>query len=94
MNPDWVAKTAIPLREAFGDRFVQGRVRSLDTEARKVVLEEGGQEISFSHCVISVGSLGPWPARSEAVTLAELEAESRPVLSRIIQIFGYSKSSH
>ena len=84
MNPDWVAKTAIPLKEAFGDHYVQGRVRSLDTEARKVVLE-GGQEISFSHCVISVGSLGPWPARSEAVTLAELEAESRIVLSRIIQ---------
>ena len=85
MHPDWVLKTAIPLKEAFGDHYVQGRVRSLDAEARKVVLEEGGQEISFSHCVISVGSLGPWPARSEAVTLEELEAESRTVLSRIIQ---------
>ena len=76
MNPDWVAKTAIPLKEAFGDNFVQGRVKSLDIEGKKVVLE-AGQEISFSHCVISVGSLGPWPARSEVVTRAELETECR-----------------
>ena len=76
VNPDWVAKTAIPLKEAFGDHYVQGRVRSLDTEARKLVLE-AGQEISFSHAVIAVGSLGPWPARSEVVTRTELEAECR-----------------
>ena len=36
---DYVPKTAIPLKEAFGDRYVQGRVVSLDTEGRRVRLE-------------------------------------------------------
>ena len=32
-------KTAIPLKEAFGASYVQGRVVSLDTEGRRVRLE-------------------------------------------------------
>ena len=35
----YVPKTAIPLKEAFGSSYVQGRVVSLDTEGRRVRLE-------------------------------------------------------
>ena len=67
VSPDWVARTAIPLREAFGSSYLQGRVVRLDPAERIVSLEDG-QNISFSHCVISVGSLGPNPARKPSPT--------------------------
>ena len=65
VSPDWVARTAIPLSEAFGSSYLQGRVVRLDPGERTVSLEDG-QSISFSHCVISVGSLGPEPARKSS----------------------------
>ena len=37
---------------------------------------ESGQELTFTHCIICVGSLGPKPARSEAVTIEALEQET------------------
>jgi len=74
--PDWVARTAIPLSEAFGSSYVQGRVVKLNPEEKMVSLEDG-QNISFSHCVISVGSLGPRPARSTKVSVSELEADCK-----------------
>jgi len=73
--PEEVKRTAIPLKEAFGDSFKQGRVVKLDVEKKLVTLETG-EEIKFSHCVISVGSLGPVPARSEAVTVQTLQNEA------------------
>ena len=66
--PEYAAKVAIPLQDAFGDSFIQGSVESLDIEGKKVVIE-GGREIEFTHCVIAVGSLGTVPARSEMVGL-------------------------
>ena len=47
----------------------------LDVEKKMVTLESG-EEIKFSHCVISVGSLGPTPARSEAVNVETLQNEA------------------
>jgi len=76
VSPDWVARTAIPLREAFGSSYLQGRVVRLDPAERIVSLEDG-QNISFSHCVISVGSLGPDPARSTKVSISELETDCK-----------------
>ena len=63
---DYAVKTAIPLKDAFGDSFIQGSVESLDMEGKKVVIT-GGKVIEFTHCVIAVGSLGPVPARTEKV---------------------------
>jgi len=76
VDPAWVARTAIPLSETFGSSYLQGRVVGLDTGEKEVSLE-GGQRISFSHCVISVGSLGPHPARSTKVTVSELETDCK-----------------
>ena len=38
---------------------------------------EGGREVSWSHCLVAVGSLGPVPCRSEQLTVAGLEEEVR-----------------
>jgi len=76
VNPDYAVKTAIPLEEAFGSSYVQGKVVSLSMEGKVVVLE-GGREIPFTHCVIAVGSLGPHPARTKAITIQELLEESK-----------------
>jgi len=76
VEPAWVPRTAIPLSEAFGSSYQQGRVVSLDTEGKVVTLEDG-QRISFSHCVISVGSLGPHPARSTKISISELENDCK-----------------
>jgi len=76
VDPTWVARTAIPLNEAFRSSYLQGRAVALDQEEKVVTLEDG-QRISFSHCVISVGSLGPHPARSCQVSVSELESDCR-----------------
>ena len=76
VDPTWVARTAIPLNEAFGSSYLQGRAVALDPEEKVVTLEDG-QRISYSHCVISVGSLGPHPARSCQVSVSELETDCR-----------------
>ena len=34
--PEYVAKIAIPFRDAFGEKFVQGKVISLDVPNKKV----------------------------------------------------------
>ena len=79
---EYTAKTAIPFREAFGDRFVQGSVISLDVENRKALLE-GGREIAWSHCLLAVGSLGPLPGRSQQLTVEGLEKESKLMAEKI-----------
>ena len=63
---------------------VKGRVVKLDTNKKKVVLESG-KEIYFTHCVICVGSTGPKPARSEAVTIKELKEEAQSFSEAVIQ---------
>merc|ERR1719397_1005294 len=73
VDPAWAARTAIPLEQAFGSQFVQGRVVKLDPDAGRAVLE-CGREVEFSHCVVAVGSTGPAPARSDLSTVAELQA--------------------
>ena len=83
VSPDWVARTAIPLKEAFGSSYLQGRVMSLDP-VEKIVKLEDGQNISFSHCVISVGSLGPDPARKSSPT-QPLRHHSYHLYQRYIQ---------
>ena len=75
VNVEYVKQTAIPLKEAFGDNYVQGRAVKIDVDEKKVVLESG-QELCFSHCIICVGSLGPSPARSSALTREDLEEEA------------------
>ena len=55
VDPTWVARTAIPLEEAFGSSYLQGRAVALDQEEKVVTLEDG-QRISFSHCVTSCQS--------------------------------------
>jgi len=84
VKTDWVEKTTIPLKESFGDDYVKGRVVKLDTNMKKVVLESG-KEIYFTHCVICVGSTGPKPARSEAVTIKELKEEAQSFSEAVIE---------
>lgn len=74
--PEYVAKTAIPYKEAFGERFVQGSVVRLEVEGRKAVLETG-QELEWTHCLVCVGSLGPSPGRSLQLTISALEEETK-----------------
>lgn len=76
VQPEYVAKIAIPFRNAFREKFVQGKVISLDIPNKKAVLE-GGREVSWSHCLVAVGSLGPVPCRSTQLTVAGLEEEVR-----------------
>ena len=72
------------MKESFGDDYVKGRVVKLDTNKKKVVLESG-KEIYFTHCVICVGSTGPKPARSEAVTIKELKEEAQSFSEAVIE---------
>lgn len=74
--PEYVNKTAIPYREAFGDKFLQDKVVSLDVKNKKAVLE-GGQELEWTHCLVCVGSLGPAPCRSTQLTMQGLEDDAK-----------------
>lgn len=78
VKPEFAPKVAIPLKDAFGDNFIQGSVESLDIEGKKIVLD-GGREIEFTHCIIAVGSIGPVPARSEKLSITEMVAEYNEV---------------
>ena len=37
---------------------------------------EGGREVSWSHCLVAVGSLGPAPGRTQQLTVAGLKEEA------------------
>jgi len=87
VNPDWTKKVAIPLKQAFNDNYVQGVVKTLDTENKKIVVESG-DEYEFTHCVIATGSLGPLPARSEQTTIEGLRGEYQDISQTI------SKAKH
>eukprot|EP00092_Neocalanus_flemingeri_P015668 GFUD01016959.1.p1 GENE.GFUD01016959.1~~GFUD01016959.1.p1 ORF type:complete len:376 (+),score=91.40 GFUD01016959.1:233-1360(+) len=78
VNPEYAVKTAIPLKDAFGESFIQGSVESLDMEEKKVTLE-GGKEVVFTHCVIAVGSLGPVPARTQKLAISDLLEECKEI---------------
>uniref|UniRef100_A0A8C5GZ77 Ferroptosis suppressor protein 1 n=1 Tax=Gouania willdenowi TaxID=441366 RepID=A0A8C5GZ77_GOUWI len=55
-------RTFIPFFETFGDSFVQGRVQSIDVEKQTVSLDDG-QEIQYTHLVLSTGTDGPFPGK-------------------------------
>jgi NADH dehydrogenase FAD-containing subunit len=80
--PEYGKKVAIPLKQAYQDNFVQGSVKQLDTEGKKVILENG-DELEFTHCVIAVGSLGPLPARSKQTTIDGLLGEYLDISDKI-----------
>jgi len=75
---DFVQKTGIPLKEAFGDSFIQDTVQKIDIEGMTVVLNSG-KELKFTHCIIAVGSIGPSPARTEQLTLSGMAEEYRNI---------------
>ena len=88
--PGFVALTAIPFKDAYGDKFVQGKVVSLDVANKKVgpnfrflcppealqAALEGGGSLAWSHCLVAVGSLGPAPGRTQQLTVAGLKEEA------------------
>ena len=57
---------------SLGRRSASGE--ELVTRKCNGIKEQKNGKMIFSHCVISVGSLGPRPARSSALTRADLEA--------------------
>ncbi|XP_058841146.1 apoptosis-inducing factor 2 isoform X2 [Acipenser ruthenus] len=62
-------KTFIPYIATFGESFKQGRVVRIDLETQTVVLE-GGEELKFSHLILSTGSEGDFPGKfNEPVTM-------------------------
>jgi len=82
VHQEYAPKVAIPLRQAFGENFIQANVQSIDTEGQKVLLE-GGQELVYTHLIIAVGSLGPKPARSTQTTIDGLMAEYKEMSEQI-----------
>ncbi|MBN3276030.1 AIFM2 factor, partial [Polyodon spathula] len=62
-------KTFIPYTATFGKSFKQGRVVRIDLETQAVVLE-GGEQLKFSHLILSTGSEGDFPGKfKEPVTM-------------------------
>jgi len=84
VSPEYLSKTAIPFRDAYGERFVQGKVVTLDVPNKKAVLE-GGREVGWTHCLVAVGSLGPAPGRSVQTSIAGLEEEAKAMAENIAQ---------
>ncbi|XP_023333938.1 apoptosis-inducing factor 2 [Eurytemora carolleeae] len=80
--PEYANKVAIPLKEAFGTSFVQGKAISLDTENKSLKLEDG-QELKYTHCIIAVGSLGPIPCRSTQTSISGLTEEYKNISEEI-----------
>lgn len=68
-------KILIPLSKAWGDKFKQVKVRSVDPE-KKVVILEDGEEISYDFVVIATGSTSPFPGKIDLDVLTIAEAES------------------
>ncbi|KAJ8250567.1 hypothetical protein COCON_G00224890 [Conger conger] len=59
-------QTFIPFQETFGASFRQGRVVQVDPRAQVVILD-GGEEIHYSHLILSTGTDGPFPGKFNAV---------------------------
>ena len=67
--------TAIPLKDCLGDSYKQGKVASVDLEAKRATLEDGST-LDFSHMVLATGSTGVYPAKTDCKNLQELEEEN------------------
>ncbi|XP_007896592.1 ferroptosis suppressor protein 1-like [Callorhinchus milii] len=55
-------KTFISYDLTFKEKFKQGKVTDIDVEGKYVILESG-EEIAFSHLILSTGSSGPFPGK-------------------------------
>lgn len=78
----------IPLSKAWGDKFKQGKVRSVDPE-KKVVILEDGEEISYDFVVIATGSTSPFPGKIDldVLTIAEAESHYKKLQEQVILRF-------
>ncbi len=63
-------KTMIDFKKSFGDSFECGQVTNIDLEAKTVTLDNG-KTVTYTDLVIAVGSNGPLPTASTALTEAE-----------------------
>jgi len=83
VNPDFTKQIAIPLKEAFGDSFVQGEVRGLNIETKKVSVGDGLADLEYTHLVLAVGCAGSPPNKTEEVTVDGLQKEMEKVADNI-----------
>jgi len=75
VNPDFTKQIAIPLKEVFGDSFIQGKVEGINVESKKVSLLEGLGDLEYTHLVLAVGNTGSPPSMSKEVTAEGLKIE-------------------
>ena len=68
---DYMAKTTIDFKTAYGSNFLQGNVTSIDLADKYVVVDSSDKVIKYTDLVIAVGSSGPFPGRVFAQTADE-----------------------
>jgi NADH dehydrogenase FAD-containing subunit len=66
----------------FGDNFLQAKVVKVDLKDKKVFVDSG-ECITYSHLVISVGSVGTYPGFIGSGTVAEGVKELNKISSQV-----------
>ena len=80
---EYAKKTAIPFKDTFGENFIQGTVVQFDFNGKSMTLSDG-QMLSFTHLVLAMGSSGKFPARTNAITLEELQQEANQTAAEVL----------
>ena len=79
----FAAKTFIPLKQAFGENFVQDFVDDIDPKNRTVHLRRGNT-LPYDALVIATGSSGPFPGKIDLnVNRADAIARYEHIVERV-----------
>ncbi|XP_072180715.1 ferroptosis suppressor protein 1-like [Diadema setosum] len=62
VEPGFVKKTLIPMKEFYKDSFKRGTVQSIDPDEKAVTLTDG-EKIPYDYLVIASGSSAPFPGK-------------------------------
>ena len=79
---EMIPKMFISYEKTFGDHFKQGKVTSVDTTNKKVLLE-GGDDVSYDVLVICTGSSIHFPAKIEYTKAEEAMEEYKAYLEKV-----------
>ena len=82
-------KIVIDFKKSFGDNFIQGCVKSVDTTTKKVTLESG-QVIDYTDLVFAVGSVGPFPGSTDISNAEDLNIACKKLRVEVV----YSTVKH
>ena len=81
----FLPKTTINYKDTFGSHFVQGKAENINLREKRVMVDTG-DIIQYTDLVVAVGSVGPFPGKSEYTTVKELQEASQALTTEVYQL--------